>query len=59
MKQAIYIFCFYIGIVTFVTLTLFRGPVEINVSISIIATLVIAAVLFLLARTKEFRAGGY
>jgi hypothetical protein len=53
MKQAIYIFCLYIGLITFLTLTLFREPLEVNVTISIVAALIIAGILLVLARNKE------
>ncbi|MGA9140761.1 MAG: hypothetical protein WBZ29_11085 [Methanocella sp.] len=59
MKQAIYIFCLYIGIITFLTLTLFREPLEVNVAISLTAALIIAGILFLLARNKEARISSY
>jgi hypothetical protein len=59
MKQAIYIFCFYIGLITFLTLTLFRGPLEVNVAISLLAAAIVAGILFQMARDKEARIGSY
>jgi len=59
MKKAIYIFCLYVGIITFLTLTLFQEPLEVNVAVSLLAALVIAGILFLLARNKEAHIGSY
>ena len=53
MKQAIYIFCLYIGLITFLTLTLFREPLEFNVAVSLFAALAIAGTLFVIARGKK------
>ncbi|OPY26606.1 MAG: hypothetical protein A4E28_02393 [Methanocella sp. PtaU1.Bin125] len=59
MKQAIYIFCLYIGVATFLTLTLFRNSIEINMTVSIIAALVIAGMLLLLSRKSNAGYGNY
>jgi hypothetical protein len=59
MKQAIYIFCIYIGLITFLTLTLFQESLEVNVTGSIVAALIIAGTLFALVRKKEIRYRNY
>lgn len=59
MKQAIYIFCLYIGLATFLTLTLFRSSIEINVAISFVAAMVIAGILLVLSRRSNAGYGNY
>jgi hypothetical protein len=59
MKQAIYIFCLYVGIITFLTLTLFQESLEFNVTVSIVAALIIAGTLFALVRKREIRYRNY
>jgi hypothetical protein len=46
MKQAIYIFSLYIGVVTFFTLSNFRQTMEISLSASLLAMLVTSVIIF-------------
>ena len=53
MKQAIYIFSMYIGVVTFYTLSYFRQTMEISLSASLLAMLITGGVIFALTGTKR------
>ncbi len=59
MKQAISIFCLYIGIVTLVTLSLFQQPIEINVVVSLFSMITVAGVLLLATQVNKTRHGSY
>ena len=55
MKQAIYIFSMYIGVVTFYTLSYFRQTMEISLSVSLLAMLTTGGVIFAANRNEEKR----
>ncbi|MGE5465354.1 MAG: hypothetical protein ACM3PB_00475 [Betaproteobacteria bacterium] len=55
MKQAIYIFSLYIGVVTFFTLSYFRQMMEISLSVSLLAILVTGAIIFAANKSAEKR----
>jgi hypothetical protein len=53
MKQAIYIFSLYIGVVTFFTLSNFRQTMEISLSFSLLAMLITGAIIFAANKSEE------
>lgn len=55
MKQAIYIFSLYIGVVTFFTLSYFRQTTEISLSVSLLAMLITGAIVFTANTSEEKR----
>jgi hypothetical protein len=55
MKQAIYIFSLYIGLVTFFTLSYFRQTMEISLSVSLMAMLITGAIIFAANKSVEKR----
>ncbi len=55
MKQAIYIFCLYVGVVAFFTLTHFRQSAEISLLISALAMLFTGAIIYVANKSEEKR----
>lgn len=55
MKQAIYIFSLYIGVVTFFTLSYFRQTMEISLLVSLLAVLVTGVIIFAVNKSEEKR----
>ena len=53
MKQAIYIFSVYIGVVAFFTLINFRQTVESSLAISLLAMLTTGAIIFAVDKKEE------
>ncbi len=53
MKQAIYIFCLYIGAVAFFTLSYFGQATEISLSVSLLAILVTGAIVYAANKSEE------
>ena len=53
MKQAIYIFSVYIGVVAFFTLINFRQTVEFSLAISLLAILTTGAIIFAMEKKGE------
>ena len=53
MKQAIYIFSIYIGVVAFFTLINFRHPMEFSLAVSLSAILVTAGIIFAVEKRDE------
>ena len=53
MKQAIYIFSVYIGVVAFFTLINFRQTVESSLAIGLLAVLATGAIIFAVDKKEE------
>jgi hypothetical protein len=53
MKQAIYIFSLYIGVVSFFTLSYFRQTMEISLSVSFLAMLITGTIIFVANKGEE------
>jgi hypothetical protein len=55
MKQAIYIFSVYVGVVAFFTLSYFRQTIEVSLSVSLLAMLMTGTIIFAADKSEENR----